>query len=141
MLYNEKALKGLLRSIGMERPLGYLIEGKGAEKIYGPLLNRDKGYEAVVEVIGGIVESPEFMVGDRIRKGTFLRFSPAEIKYFKEFYGVKRPSFIKSLIPKAIRKRKERKMKNVMTRAATILGEEYRPKIWQYVHEKLRDKN
>ncbi len=109
MNYNERGLKRLLRRIGMEIPLGYLIEGKGAEEIYSSLRRKGGGrviergdYSVVAEVIREIVDSEEFRKGakpgkwkDREGKVRTIfseigreDLSEEEVEIFKRFYGI-----------------------------------------------------
>ncbi|MCK4531877.1 MAG: hypothetical protein KAT94_03345 [Candidatus Aenigmarchaeota archaeon] len=112
MLYNEKALRRLVTRINMETPLSYLIKGRGAEKIYRSL-GREVGggfdvegkveriikrgdYSVVAEVIGGVVDFPEFrfkkeVYGKNTDFPTEIKteiFTTHDIEDFKRFYGI-----------------------------------------------------
>lgn len=183
MEYNEKALRRLVRRMGMGMPLGYLIKGRGAENIYRSL-GREVGggfdvegkveriiergdYSVVAEVIGGIVDSPEFrfkkeVYGKNTHFPTEIKteiFTTRDIQDFKKLYGIgygKKESYASlskemlkeqgivgkgKIFVKNIFPRKKlkekRQLENTTGRAVKILRDKYRPKIWRYVHEKL----
>ena len=64
MIYDQKKLKGLIRNIGMNKTFGYLIEGRGSEKIYKYLGVEKKPekhyYSLVAESITEVVDSEGF---------------------------------------------------------------------------------
>lgn len=98
MLYNEKALKGLAKRIGMKDPLWYLIEGKYTEGVYRHLnleMPVKKGdYSIVAEAIGKVLDSEEFRRRPGPRKVTLKPkfmleyFSVKDIEDFKRLYGI-----------------------------------------------------
>jgi hypothetical protein len=188
MEYNEKALRRLVTRIKMETPLSCLIKGRGTEKIYRSL-GREVGggfdvegkvrrvvergdYSIVAEVIGGIVDFPEF----RFKKEVYGKnedlpteikteiFTTHDIEDFKRLYGIgyeKAKTYrsvlnkkllreqwavglfkivAKNLFPNRVKLKEEKELEKTTYMAVEILREKYRPKIWQYVHEKLWDK-
>ena len=64
MMYDQGALKRLVKSIGMDKPLGYMIEGRGSEKVYVSLggEKKEKGhyYSLVAEAISDVINTDEF---------------------------------------------------------------------------------
>lgn len=156
MIYNEKALGRLLRDIGMEIPFGYLIKGKGAEKIYGPLHNRSKGYEAVAEAISAVLHSEEFKKdaksrllltrSERTRDELLQRdFTEEEIGSFERLYGIgyekksyEAVSHETGMTTNEII-RIEKRVKKIMKEGKDKKRPaEYRSEIWKHVYGKMK---
>ena len=164
MNYNQPALKRLLRRIGMDKPLGYLIEGKGAERVYRSLGRRSKegtgrvidrgDYSVVADVLSDIVNSQKF----RFKKKKYETyqwqpfvsvieseiFTPSDIENFKRFYGIgfgERTTYDNLSGKSTFARRQYKNKRKLMDKAVKILKDKYRSKIWERVHEELGGRN